>query len=240
MDRRSSITGAPVVIAALTSLAAFGLVACGGDDPAGPEEEVSAEQAERVALAVSEAAGRAAGIALAGGQSAAGSATRPLALERSVAPRTQQGPGEFSWDFDSSTGCPEGGTVGAAGSGSVESSGEGETVSFAWTAEVSYDACGVETDDGTFFLSTDSPVDLDGSGQAVNDGEGSLEGSFDWSYAGSVAWDELDGPAGTCTIDLTASLDFQGGASDATWSGTVAGSVCGQDVDREWSATYTG
>lgn len=32
----------------------------------------------------------------------------------------------------------------------------------------------------------------------------------------------------------------EGGASGATWSGTVTGSVCGQGVDREWSATYTG
>lgn len=238
MDRRNSLMDAHVLVVALISLAAFGLAACGGDDPAGPEEEISAEQAERVALAVSEAAGRAAGLALADGQSAAGSVTSPL-LERSVQPRTQQDPGSFTWDFDSSTECPEGGTVGAAGSGSLESSEDGGTVSFDWTAEVSYDECGVETDDGTFFLSTASPVDLDGSGQAVSD-DGSLEGSFDWSYAGSVAWDELDGPSGTCTIDLTASLDFQGGASGATWSGTVTGLVCGQGVDREWSATYTG
>lgn len=240
MDRRSSLTDAHVVVVALLSLAAFGLAACGDYDPAGPEEEISAEQAERVALAVSEAAGRAAGIALAEGQSAAGSVAPPLAVERSVQPRTQQAPGQFTWDFDSSTNCPEGGTVGAAGSGSLESSDDGETVGFDWTAEVSYDECGVETDDGIFILSTASPVDLDGSGQAVADGEDSLEGSFDWSYAGSVAWDELDGPSGTCTIDLAAALDFQGGASGATWSGTVAGSVCGQDVDREWSATYTG
>lgn len=240
MDRRSSLTDAHVVLVALMSLAAFGLAACGDADPAGPEQKISAEQAEKVALAVSEAAGRAAGIALAEGQSAAGTVTPPLALERSVQPRTQQGSGQFTWDFDSSSECPEGGTVSAAGSGSLESTDDGGTIGFDWAARVSYDECGVETDEGTILLSTSSPVDLAGSGQAVNDGEGSLQGSFDWSYAGSVAWDELDGPSGTCTIDLTASLDFEGGASDASWSGTVAGSVCGQSVDREWNATYTG
>lgn len=241
MDRRSSRTNAHVVVAALMSMAAFALAACGDDDPAGPEAQISAEQAERVALAVSEAAGRAAGIALAEAQQAAGgSLASPLAVEPSIQPRTQQAPGQFTWDFDSSTECPEGGTVGAAGSGSLESSDDGGTIGFDWTAQVSYGECGVETDDGIFVLSTASPVDLGGSGEAVADGEGSLEGNFDWSYAGSVAWNELDGPSGTCTIDLTAALDFQGGASGATWSGTVAGSVCGQSVDREWSATYTG
>ncbi|MFW6010651.1 MAG: hypothetical protein ACOC9H_01915, partial [Gemmatimonadota bacterium] len=231
MSRCSMLTDVRVGILALTALAAFVLTSCGGDAPAGPEEEISAEQAERVALAVSEAAGQATGIALAEGQSAAGSLAPSPVLARSVQPKTQQAPGQFTWDFDSNADCPEGGTVGAAGSGSLESSDEGGTISFDWTAGVSYDECGVETDDGVFFLSTASPFDLDGSGQAVNDGEGSLEGSFDWSYAGSVAWDELDGPSGTCSIDLTASLDFQGGASSATWGGTVAGTVCGQDVD---------
>lgn len=213
-----------------------GVVAC-SDDPTGPDgdAEISQQQAAEVATAVTAAVGQTFSAALGQGGTAAripvgagleGAASLPAAAD------------EFSWDFDTSESCPITGSVAVSGGGTVNTtSGEtGSSTSWDWQATADYDGCGVETEEGTFTLSSTSPLQFGGNGQLSSEGE-SYQGSFNWDYTGGFSWTKQGGPSGECDVDLAASLSFEGGTGSSAWSGSVQGTVCGHSVDRDWSTT---
>lgn len=219
---------------ALASLMAVGLAACGDDEPAGPDGDVSQAQAERVAVAVNAAAGQAFGAAAQ--QSGSGALLNVAPTPAASTGRTARA-ATLDWTFDNSASCPVAGSASVAGEGTIETTDDASSVSWVWTSQVGYDGCGVETQDGVFTLTTSSPLQFTGSGQLTADDAGGGTGSFDWSVSGTVQWDEQGGPSDTCDFDLSASLDVESTGSSASSTGSVSGSVCGHTVQKDWSGT---
>ena len=124
--------------------------------------------------------------------------------------------------------CELGGTV------SIDADYEGEmddetgegTLSFVMTQM--HDGCMGEADDGTVFTLDGAP-----SVTAELDMEVAEEMfAFDGSYNGAVDWATGDRD-GTCTIDVTFSVDLNGGMQSG--SASMQGSVCGIDFSKSLS-----
>ncbi len=125
--------------------------------------------------------------------------------------------------------CEFGGTVSVDADlqGQVDDqTGEG-TVSFTLTQI--HDGCVGESDDGTVFTLYGAP-----SVTAQLDMEVSEEMfAFDGSFDGAVDWTAGEDREGTCTIDVTFSVDTNAGMQSG--SASMQGSVCGIDFSKSLS-----
>lgn len=203
------------LVVLLLSLAAFGLTACGDDDPTGPDD-ISPEKAAQVSQAVNEALGMTFGL---------------------FDPTFNTVPADVSAEtisFDETVSCPVSGSVTATGS-LTTTEVDATTTDFGWQTDASYSDCGVDVDGATFVLNTSSPFSVDGSGTVVvDDTDGSLSTyDFSWTYSGDVDWSEEGAGSGSCSMNLTGALTYDDASE--TFTGSVTGSSCGHSVDEEYS-----
>lgn len=239
---------------ALSLISAFALTfgACGDDGPTGPD--ISQQQAEEVAAAVSNGVFQGFGIVLGGGGGAASGAPEAF---RPWSDRTAPTLANGSYTFDDGASCPQGGSLSVSGDGTVTTTQtqNATTTEWDWNAEASYSSCGVAIDDGqqpdaiSFVLDTSAPIQFTGNG-SLTAGSAQLDGgdlvstvgtsgTFTWNYSGTIEWDEQGGPSATCGVDLTTTLSVTGNESFVELSGAVSGTACGHDVDRPFSATFS-
>lgn len=198
---------------ALTLTLAVGLAACGDDDPTDPDNEgdlLTEVEAESMIEALAEAGGFGFGIGLGAGASA----TAPEGV--TIGPVT----------FEETTACPQGGSIAMAGSYSADIDDETGHGTYQYELVQTHDACtATAASDGstwTFDGSPDITIDFAWTfDQTAYEFQGTQTGGI--AFSGS-------GKSGTCQIDLT--YDFSGDQSGTTYSGSVAGSVCGVSVSH--------
>jgi hypothetical protein len=107
-----------------------------------------------------------------------------------------------------------------------DETGEG-TLSFMLTQI--HEGCVGEADDGTVFTLDGAPsvtaqLDMEVAEEML---------AFDGSFMGAVDWTAADQREGTCTIDVTFSMDVNAGMQSG--STTMQGSVCGIDFSKSLS-----
>lgn len=120
--------------------------------------------------------------------------------------------------------CELGGTVDVHGS--LEYSGDTETVidaTFGLTQV--HDGCVAESQDGIRFTLDGAPNVSADMSLSVSQNDVSLEGM----YGGAVDW-STDGRDGTCSLDVTLSVDMSN--TSESGSASMAGTVCGVSFQR--------
>ncbi|MEX2473192.1 MAG: hypothetical protein WEA34_13475 [Gemmatimonadota bacterium] len=120
--------------------------------------------------------------------------------------------------------CELGGTVGV--DGSLEYSGDTETVinaTFGLTQV--HNGCVAESQDGIRFTLDGAPDVTSNVSMTVGENELSMEGT----YGGAVDW-STDGREGTCSLDVSLSVDMSGMAESGSVS--MSGTVCGVTFQR--------
>ena len=143
-----------------------------------------------------------------GGQ--AGPAAAPVSYEESVSFTAE---GEM------------GGTVAVNSDFSGQADDETGEGSFSFTLSQIHDGCVAESEDGIVFTLWGNPSVTAQLDMEVADEILSFDGSFD----GAVDW-ETEDREGTCTIDVTFSVDLDGGME--TGAAQMQGSVCGIDFSK--------
>lgn len=200
----------PSILFAVASL--LFLSGCSSDGPTDLLDDLSAEEAELMMEAITQAGGVAVPDEVGGGEAG------PVRVVISV-------------DVDSQLSCPEGGTIRLTGSfdGDVdEQTGEGE-VSLAYTQ--THQNCSVRAPStGDLWIFDGLPdigVDFD---LVVADGAFTLDGT----QSGTVGW-STNGRSGNCTIDVTYAVS----GSETSLSGTVSGTVCGHQISTSVDVSTT-
>jgi hypothetical protein len=197
------------VLAAAALIAAVTAAACDGGSATAPgDTQLTQAQALSLSRAVMSV-----GTGLAGGGVPSGA--------RGARIDAASGSNTFSFTFDQSAPCPQGGTVAVAGTigGSFDAQASAAQVQAA--VAVRHQTCRVKTEDGaTFTLNGDPRIDVGLSAVSGATGLTGLHltenGAFTWSRGSS---------SGRCTVDLAA--DLVAGTQDVRLSGTF----CGFPVD---------
>lgn len=115
--------------------------------------------------------------------------------------------------------CELGGTV--AVDGSLEYSGDTDTeVNATFGVTQVHNGCVAESQDGIRFTLDGAPDVTANVSLSVSESALSLEGT----YGGAVDW-STDGREGTCSLDVTLSVDMSGTAESG--SASMSGTVCG-------------
>lgn len=204
----------------LALVAGFALVlgACGDDGPTEPDDDgpdISQGKAEQVANAVTIGTAQAFTVLFASAQD-----------------------GTFS--FDDTASCPEGGSAGASGEGTGDTSDQaGE---FDWNAELSFTDCGVATnildgqEGGSFFtLSTSSTISF--TGNATLSSSSNDTNTVTWNNVGTVDWTEQGGPSETCEVDLTTTLESESLFDPDVVDVSLDGTACDRTIDQTFQIT---
>lgn len=120
--------------------------------------------------------------------------------------------------------CELGGTV--AVTGNMEYSGDTEThVDATFGITQVHDGCVAESQEGIRFTLDGAPNVTADVSLSVSENELSLEGT----YGGAVDW-STDGRQGTCSLDISISVDLSGTAE--TGSASMSGTVCGVSFQK--------
>lgn len=207
----------PHAVATLTTLFALGLTACG--DGTGPEGNLSQEQAQKVAQAVSQQ-----------------TYTTSFGSTGSASINRRSDDGTLSADISAATtvemsfsrNCPGGGSVSWSGD-AVQNDAQTETTI---DATLEYAECTTLVEQSTVTITSADAFKYSATLLRPSDTEmewsSGLTGSFDWT---------MDGDSGSCSLDLQTDVTATGigvtgeGSIDATTSGRV----CGHQVERSFS-----
>jgi len=203
--------------ATLTALLALGLAACG--DGTGPESNLSQEQAQKVAQAVSQQT-------YTTSFGSTGSASiNPDSDESALYPDISAA---TTVNLSFSRDCPGGGSVSWSGEAFQNDARDSVSVD----ADLRYDGCTTTVDQSTVSVTSTEAFTFTGTLLRPSDTEmewsSGLTGSFDWT---------MDGDSGSCSLDLRTDVTATGigvtgeGSIDATTSGQV----CGHEVERSFS-----
>ena len=121
--------------------------------------------------------------------------------------------------------CPAGGSVAVAGTASGELDWAARSLTIETTATRTENACAIparKQGGATLTLNGNPNVVVTGRQKIV---AGQPVGPQTLTQKGGFTWSSSDGRSGSCTLDLTSTLDF------ATQTYTVKGTMCGQTVD---------
>lgn len=196
---------------------AFGLTACSDDDGTGPDGDMTQEEAQEVARAVTQQLGT---LGFTGFGSV--SVQPDLRFEDGTADQTS----EFSFEQD----CPGGGTVAFNGTFS------GDQTSTTLDADVEYNDCTQTPDERTVTLNTTPVFNLTSTFEVVSETEfqmnSDLAGDFDW---------DIEGKTGSCSLDLATDLNVTvtSDGTSATISVSTTGQICDQQVDQSFETTVS-
>lgn len=219
--RTPTATSARAIVSVLL---AAGLTACG--DGTGPEADLTQEQAEKVAQAVSQSAFQQ-NLGSTGSASLGPGPSSP-SLSQQISPDTTV---EFSATGERT--CRGGGAVGWSVEVDAHQSDTRDSVAVSGT--LSYDACTSTVDSSAVTLTTVADSALDYSGTLV---QSSADSTMEWSsqLSGGVEW-SLDGESGTCGIDLASDITITGlgDPGRGTVDATTSGRVCSRTIERTFS-----
>ena len=223
-----------VGVPALAGLVLVGLAACGTNGPDG----ISREEAEEASRALFSSMGQAAeGLAITDSLGIPASGAVTAGDPRTAAARAETE--TVSRRFDRSAACPEGGTVSFSGSLTGERTEESGSTSalMDFQGRADYEDCRVAAESDVFVLSTPSPLELSGSGEAHADST-SASGQIEWSVLGTLEWDRQEGRSGSCDFDFSISMSLDADTTSYEMTGSASGTMCGYDVDDSWNETW--
>ncbi len=134
---------------------------------------------------------------------------------------------EFMTTFDDTAPCPMGGEVALSGSLDVYVNDTTQAAELTYVMTQVHDGCVVQGDGGRQFTLTGNPnlgfnFLVSTEGESVT-WDGTVAGTLDWVH---------DGNSGSCGISYEFSGTAQAGQSIG---GSVEGTVCGYQIDREFS-----
>jgi hypothetical protein len=182
--------------------------ACGSDNPANPQNNLSQVEAIAVFSEIMTAV-----FSVGFGGDIALAANAP-AISADVIAINESAP------------CDGGGSIDLTGTIS-STFGQSQSGSYSYTIVETPDDCVVTTGSGTSYRVNGNPnIQMAGSYNFVG---GVPTGVFAMTFTGGLSWLATNGGAsGSCAMNLSYSLDWQ------TSTGSVQGSICGYDVSQQY------
>lgn len=214
-----AMIGRHVSMATIAVVLSFGLAACG----LGPDSDMSEEQAEAVAQAVSQHVG------VLGFSSGSGTASIDARASLSGG-STDRSARASIVEYEYSRTCTGGGDI--QYSGTLD--GDSVTNNLIYEGKLDYNNCTEPVLEKTTTITTRPVFDVTAEYAGVNDTtvdiESNISGQFDW---------EMDGDSGNCSMNLTTDMIWIVSETTSSVSGTTTGQICDQEVDRSFESSVS-
>ncbi len=131
--------------------------------------------------------------------------------------------------------CEAGGTAGVSGSLTLDFNPQTRAGTMQFSYTLTPTNCGVRTASGRVFTLSGDP-NLEVTGQ-FNITETSFGGSI--TYEGGFRWRSDDGRAGDCRLSMQATYNLTATETTVSGTATVSGKVCGHNVNRNITVTFS-